>query len=91
MTREIYLDNNATTPVSPEVVEAMRPFWGEQYGNPSSLHAKGVGAERAVTNVRYQLAEYLGVGESEVVFTSGATEALNTAILGLARKNARKG
>ncbi|MEX0672932.1 MAG: cysteine desulfurase family protein [Candidatus Paceibacterota bacterium] len=87
----IYLDNNATTPVDSVVIEAMLPYFTERYGNPSSLHSKGTEAERAVSNVRYQLAELLGVKESEVVFTSGATESLNTAILGIARANKRKG
>lgn len=91
MPTDIYLDNNATTPVALEVVSAMDPFWREQFGNPSSLHKKGVEAERAVSNVRNQLADTLGVKEGEVMFTSGATESLNTAIRGLALKNQRMG
>ena len=88
---ETYLDNNATTPVAPEVIEAMRPFFDERFGNPSSLHRKGVEAERAVTDARHTLADMLGVSEREVIFTSGATEAVNMAIRGLAERNPRMG
>ncbi|GBC77610.1 Cysteine desulfurase IscS [bacterium HR08] len=91
MRREVYLDNNATTPVAPEVVEAMAPYWREHFGNPSSLHRKGVEAERAVRVSRATIARLLGVKESEVIFTSGGTEGDNLAIKGAARALRRRG
>lgn len=83
--RKIYLDNNSTTKVAPEVVEAMRPYFDERYGNPSSVHRTGQEAGRAVTGSRRTIAELLGAGEKEVIFTSGATESNNLALLGAAR------
>jgi cysteine desulfurase len=91
MAREIYLDNNATTPVAPEVLEAMLPFLLEQYGNPSSLHRKGVEAERAVRASRAAIARFFGVGADEIVFTASGTEADNLAIKGVARAMKRRG
>jgi len=91
MRREVYLDNNATTPVAPEVVEAMAPYWREHFGNPSSAHRKGVEAERAVRRSRATIARLLGVNESEVIFTSGGTEGDNLAIKGVARALRRRG
>jgi cysteine desulfurase len=91
MRREVYLDNNATTPVAPEVVEAMAPYWSERFGNPSSVHRKGVEAERAVRAARATIARVLGVKESEVVFTSGGTEGDNLALKGVARALRRRG
>lgn len=91
MRPEVYLDNNATTPVAPEVLEAMAPYWRERFGNPSSAHRKGVEAERAVRASRATIARLLGVKESEVIFTSGGTEGDNLAIKGVARALHRRG
>lgn len=80
----IYLDNNATTPVLPEVFEAMRPYFGEQFGNASSIHHHGQQTRAAVEDARESVAALLGCHASEIVFTSGGTEADNLAIAGLA-------
>lgn len=80
----IYLDNNSTTPVLPAVWEAMQPYFGEIFGNPASAHAAGRRARQALENARERVAELLGAFPDEVIFTSGATEANNLAILGLA-------
>ncbi|MFA6107857.1 MAG: aminotransferase class V-fold PLP-dependent enzyme [Candidatus Latescibacterota bacterium] len=78
----IYLDHNATTPVHPEVLEAMLPYLREQFGNPSSSHAYGQRAHAAVERAREQIAALLGCAADEIVFTSGGTEANNLAIRG---------
>src|SRR5437763_13159982 len=80
----IYLDNNSTTPVVPAVWEAMRPFFTDVYGNPASAHGTGRSARRALEDAREEVASILGAFPDEVVFTSGATEANNLAIFGLA-------
>jgi len=80
----IYLDHNATTPVHPEVVEAMLPWLKEHFGNPSSTHVYGRRAHEAVDRAREQVAALLGCKVDEVFFTSGGTEANNLAILGSA-------
>src|SRR5271165_7090795 len=82
--RRIYLDNNATTPVLPEVLDAMRPYFGEQFGNASSIHRHGQEARGAVERARDSMASLLGCRPAEIVFTSGGTEADNLAIAGLA-------
>jgi cysteine desulfurase len=82
----IYLDYNATTPVSAEVVAAMLPYWGEVYGNPSSTHRQGRLAHAAIELARAQLARLVGVAPDWIIFTGGATEANNLALLGAARK-----
>ena len=79
----IYLDNNATTPVLPEVFEAMHPYFGEQFGNASSIHHHGQQTRAAVEDARESVAALLGCHASEIVFTSGGTEADNLAIAGL--------
>jgi cysteine desulfurase len=79
----IYLDNNATTPVLPEVFEAMRPYFGEHFGNASSIHHHGQETRAAVEDARESVAGLLGCRASEIVFTSGGTEADNLAIAGL--------
>ncbi|MCH8281198.1 MAG: IscS subfamily cysteine desulfurase [Chloroflexi bacterium] len=79
----IYLDYNATTPIDPQVADAMLPYIREHFGNPSSSHAFGVTAREAVDKGRRQLAEMLGCGADEVVFTSGGTESNNYAIKGV--------
>lgn len=82
----VYLDYHATTPCDPRVVEAMLPHFGEAYGNPSSsVHAAGREAAEAIDAARAQVAGSIGASKGEIVFTGGATEANNLAILGLAR------
>ena len=83
--RRVYLDNNATTPVLPEVFEAMRPYFSEQFGNASSIHHHGQQTRAAVERARESLAALLGCRPAEIVFTSGGTEADNLAIFGLVR------
>jgi cysteine desulfurase len=78
----VYLDNNATTPVLPEVFEAMRPYFGERFGNASSIHHHGQETRAAVEDAREAVAHLLGCGASEIVFTSGGTESDNLAIAG---------
>ena len=80
----IYLDHNATTPVRDEVVDAMARALRERWGNPSSVHAEGAAARAAVERARESVAALLGVGPREVFFTSGASEANNTALLSFA-------
>lgn len=84
MKENIYLDNSATTPLASEVLEAMKPFYRSSYGNASSLHSAGREARKAVEENRNLIAEHLGIQTNEIVFTSGATEADNLAILGTA-------
>jgi len=81
--KPIYLDYNATTPVAPEVVEAMLPYLHEHWGNPSSSHAFGRRAHAAVDAARQQVAELIGCAADEIVFTSGGTEANNLAVHGV--------
>jgi len=81
--RRVYLDNNATTPVLPEVLEAMRPYFGEHFGNASSIHHHGQETRAAVERARESVAALLVCRPAEVVFTSGGTEADNLAIFGL--------
>ena len=85
MTSPVYLDNAATTPVRPEVLEAMMPFLTEQaFGNPSSAHSFGRTAKAGLEGARRQLAGVLGCEPKELVFTSGGTESDNLAIIGSA-------
>jgi cysteine desulfurase len=79
----IYLDFNASTPIAPEAVDAMRPFLTDHYGNPSSLHWAGTPAKDAVEKARQQVAGLLGCDPTEVVFTSGGSESNNHAIKGV--------
>ena len=90
LTTRIYLDNSATTPVAPQVVEAMLPYFSEVYGNASSLHGFGQDAHKALNESREAIAETLGADPSEILFTAGATEADNLAIKGLAFANPGK-
>jgi cysteine desulfurase len=82
--QRVYFDNNATTPVLPEVFEAMRPYYGEHFGNASSIHHHGQETRAAVERARESVAELVGCRSSEIVFTSGGTEGDNLAIFGLA-------
>ncbi|MGB6065044.1 MAG: cysteine desulfurase NifS [Desulfomonilaceae bacterium] len=79
--KTVYLDNNATTMVAPEVFEAVRPFLTERYGNPSSMHSFGGSVAHDVVKAREALAQLLGAAPQEVIFTSGGTESDSTAIL----------
>jgi len=88
---EVYLDNSATTRVFPEVAELIRKIMCEDYGNPSSLHMKGVYAEQNIRQAKETLAKILKVNEREILFTSGGTESDNLAIIGCAMANRRKG
>jgi cysteine desulfurase len=81
--RRIYLDNNATTPVLPEVLEAMRPYFSERFGNASSIHHHGQETRAAVEHARDSVALLLGCRSAEIVFTSGGTEGDNLALSGL--------
>jgi cysteine desulfurase len=81
--RRIYMDANATTPLLPEVFEAMRPYWMEHYGNASSIHQQGQHARGAVEHARTSVARFLHCLNSEVVFTSGGTESDNLALFGV--------
>jgi cysteine desulfurase len=83
--RRVYLDNNATTPVLPEVLAAMQPYFGEHFGNASSIHHHGQETRAAVERARESVAALLGCRASEIVFTCGGTEADNLAVFGLAR------
>lgn len=87
----IYLDNNATTKPAPEVVEAMLPFLTEWYGNPSSVHRFGQRSRQAIDEARSKIASLIGCSDSELIFTGGGTESINTAIRGLlAARSPRK-
>jgi cysteine desulfurase len=81
--QRVYLDNSATTPVLPEVLQAMQPYFGERFGNASSIHHHGQETRAAVEGARESVAALLGCRAAEVVFTSGGTEADNLAIFGL--------
>ena len=89
--REAYLDNSATTRCFPEVVELMNKIYLEEYGNPSSMHHKGVEAERQIAEAKKTLAQILKVSEKNLLFTSCGTESDNIAIIGGAMANMRKG
>jgi len=80
--KTVYVDNNATTKVAPEVLEAMLPYFSELYGNPSSMHFFGGQVQKKVNEAREQVADLLGAEPSEIVFTSCGTESDNAAILG---------
>ncbi len=84
MARTVYFDNNATTRVAPEAVEAMRPFFGELYGNPSSMHAFGGEVAKYIEKSREEVASFINAEPDEIVFTSCATESDNSAIRGVA-------
>ena len=89
MNSPVYLDNAATTPLDPRVLEAMLPYLGRR-GNPSSLHAAGAAAQEAIDEARRSVAALIGASPEEIVFTGGGTEADNLAVLGLARSAEEK-
>ena len=91
VTKEIYLDNAATTKVYPSVCEKMVEVMSKDYGNPSSLHMKGFTAEQYVKEARKNIASVMKADEKEIVFTSGGTESNNMAIIGAAMANKRRG
>ena len=86
MLRRIYLDNSATTPIAPEVLDAMLPFLGDKFGNASSIHFFGQEARAAVDKARHQVASLINARPAEIIFTSGGTESNNLAIRGLLEK-----
>ncbi len=81
--RRIYMDANATTPVLPAVVEAMRPYWEERFGNASAVHGFGRGARAAIDGAREDLAALIGAKPNALTFTSGGTESDNLALFGV--------
>jgi cysteine desulfurase len=85
--RRIYLDHNATTPLLPEVKEAMLPYLGGHFGNPNSIHWAGREAKKAIEEAREKIADAINVSPDEIIFTSSGTEANNLAILGSALKS----
>ena len=87
----IYLDYNATTPLTPEVMEAMLPYLVNHFGNPSSIHSAGRETRAAIDDARDKLARLLGAKPHEIIFTGGGTESDNLAIIGLARSRAGQG
>jgi cysteine desulfurase len=89
MNRRVYLDHNASTPVHPEVVDAMLPYFSERFGNPSSIHGFGRDAREGMDIARERLAAFLKVGKDEIVFTSGGTESDNLAVKGVAAARGR--
>ncbi|MDD4908290.1 MAG: cysteine desulfurase NifS [Candidatus Omnitrophica bacterium] len=91
MSKRIYLDYAATTPCDPLVLKAMEPYFFEQFGNPSSIHAFGQEAKKAIEDSREALASFLGAKADEIVFTSGGTESNNFAITGTAYALEKKG
>ena len=89
--KRIYLDYNATTPLHPKVKEAMLPYFSEQFGNPSSIHAEGRAARAAIDQSRDKIAHLLGAKPHEIIFTGSGTESNNLALLGLALANTERG
>ena len=86
-----YMDNGSGAPVDPRVLQEMLPYFTEHYGNPSSFHSFGFTALRAINKARRQVADLIGADPQEIVFTSGATEANNLALAGMAPRLAKKG
>ena len=88
---ETYMDHAAARPVDPRVLEAMKPHFSESYGNPASIYSKGFEALKALNEARRQVASLIGAQNSEIVFTSGATESNNLAIIGAAQRYRKRG
>lgn len=92
MSRQVYLDHQSTTPVLPEVFEAMRPYFTEAFGSPSSLHQHGLRARDALVKAREQVAKFINAKSADdIIFTSDGTESANLAIKGVAQANHRRG
>ncbi|MEM2954457.1 MAG: cysteine desulfurase family protein [Candidatus Nanoarchaeia archaeon] len=91
MDKIIYLDYAATTPVRKEVLIAMLPYFDKIYGNPSSIHQKGIEAKKAIENAREKISKLLNCAPNEIVFTNGGTESINLALKGFALANKNKG
>ncbi len=89
--RRVYMDHNATTPIHPEVLEAMMPFFKDQFGNPSSIHWAGREVRKFVDEAREKVAAFLHANPEEIIFTSGGTEGDNMAIQGVPRAFLEKG
>ncbi|WP_026765134.1 cysteine desulfurase family protein [Sediminibacterium salmoneum] len=87
----IYLDYNSTTPIDKRVLDAMSPFLSDNFANPSSTHHFGINLNEAVKKARIQVADFIGAEENEILYTSGATEAINIAIKGVAENYSAKG
>ncbi len=87
----IYFDNNSTTPTDPSVLEAMIPFLSVNFANPSSTHHFGISVNEAVKNARKQVVDFINAEENEIIFISGATEAINIALKGVAESYSEKG
>ncbi len=87
----IYLDYAATTPQDPEVLEVMKPYFSERFGNPSSIHSFGQEAKKAMEDARSKVASFIGAKEEEIVFTSGGTESNNAALFGVISANTSRG
>ena len=90
-TRDVYLDYQSSKPVDPRVVEAMLPYFHERFGNPSSLHLEGDKATKVLEDSRQKFADFIGADRKEIIFTSGATESNNLALLGYAMRNKKRG
>ena len=89
--RKIYLDHAGTTVMHPDVLKAMKPFFNQRFGNPSSIHSVGREAEKTMNDNRKKIAEFLSAGSEEIIFTSGGTESDNLALKGIAFANKDKG
>jgi len=89
--KEIYLDHASTTYTDPQVLEAMLPYFTENFGNPKSIHEKGRKAKQAIDKARIEIAKFLNCDSSEIIFTGSGTESNNIAIIGAARANKEKG
>lgn len=89
--KRIYMDHSATTPLDPQVLEAMLPYFSEKFGNASSLHSYGLEAKEALEDAREKVAALLGAKAEEIIFTSGGTESDNLALKGIAYKSRDKG
>ncbi|MBS3091067.1 cysteine desulfurase [Candidatus Pacearchaeota archaeon] len=91
MKKEIYLDYAATTPLDPQVLKEMLPYFSEKYGNPSSMHEKGLEAKQAIEDSRKTIAKILNCNPGEIIFTSSGTESINLALKGIAFANKDRG
>lgn len=89
--RLIYFDNNSTTPIDPRVLESMMPYLTNKFGNASSNHHFGVSIKRSIEDARNQVADLIGAKSNEIIFTSGATEAINLALKGIPQAYSNRG